>query len=30
MAEYGTVDDKKAIISEPEFHKMMVEVAKAL
>ena len=30
MAEYGTVDEKKAIVSEPEFHKMMVEVAKAL
>lgn len=30
MAEYGTVDEKKAIISDPEFHKMMVEVAKQM
>jgi hypothetical protein len=27
MAEYGTVDDKKAINANPDFHKQMVQVA---
>lgn len=30
MAEYGTVDDKKAITANPEFHKQMLQVAQAL
>lgn len=30
MAEYGTVDDKKAITANPDFHKQMLQVAQAL
>lgn len=30
MAEYGTIDDKKAVTANPEFHKQMIQVAQAL
>lgn len=30
MAEYGTVDDKKAVAANPEFHKQILQVAQAL
>lgn len=30
MAEYGTIDDKKAVTANPEFHKQMLQVAQAL
>lgn len=30
MAEYGTVDEKKAVTANPEFHKQMLQIAQAL
>lgn len=30
MAEYGTVDEKKAVTANPEFHKQMLEIAQKL
>jgi hypothetical protein len=27
MAEYGTVDEKKAVTANPEFHKSMLKIA---
>ena len=30
LAEYGTVDDKKNIVANEEFHKLMLKVAEAL
>jgi len=30
MAEYGTIDEKKSIVANEEFHKQMLKIVEAL